>query len=119
MRISDIKGERALEVLADLIEPVASIMADSLVVADFRADKKLQAVKRLLKEHKTAVVEILALLHGEDPKEYKVNLLTLPIALLEILNDPDVMELFSSQEQNTGATSFGPATENTEATETK
>ena len=28
MKLSDIKGERALDVLADLIDPVAEIMAD-------------------------------------------------------------------------------------------
>ena len=119
MKLSDIKGERALEVLADLIEPMASIMSDEIFVADVRAGKKLLAIKRLLKEHKTEVVEVLAVLHGEDPTEYQVNLLTLPLTLLEILNDPDVMELFQSQEQNMGATSFGPATETTEATETE
>ena len=33
MKLSDIKGERALDVLADMIEPVAEIMGDKEIAA--------------------------------------------------------------------------------------
>ena len=45
-----------------------------------------------------------------------MNLLTLPQQLLEIFNDPEMEMLFQSQSQ-TDKTSFGSATENTEADE--
>lgn len=119
MRISDIKGETALDVLADLIDPAVEIMQDSEVVNDIRAGKMIHAVKHMLKGHKQAIIAILAVLNGEDPATYKVNLFTLPKSILELLNDPDVMELFHLQEQTTGETCSGPATESTEETETE
>jgi hypothetical protein len=63
------------------------------------------------------VIEILAILDGADPKDYaeKVTLFTLPAKLLEIINDPDLMSLFTLQGQNKDETNSGSALENIEA----
>lgn len=100
MKLSEYKGEQALDMLADLIEPAAAIMADPEIARLTRAQMPaIKIVKLAIKNHKREVLEIMATLDGEDPKDYaeKVNLFTLPAKLLEILNDPELMNLFTSQ----------------------
>lgn len=102
MKLSEIKGEAALDVLADLIEPAANILADEEIQKSVKSgEPKLLLVKKLLKSHKKEVIEILAILDGEEPETYKVSLLTLPAKLLEIINDPEIGSLFTSQGQKT------------------
>lgn len=102
MKLSEIKGEHAIDVLADLMEPATRIFADEEVQKSVRSkEPKLILAKKLLKGHKREVIEILAILDGEDPDTYEVNLLTLPVKLLEILNDPEINSLFTSQGQKT------------------
>ena len=120
MKLSDIKGEEALDVLADIIEPVAIIMADGEVSKIYKSGQpKIKLVKYIIKEHKPQVIEILAILDRKDPKEYakEMSLLTLPMKLLEILNDEDLMSVFQSQGQNMAKTSSGSVMENTEVVE--
>lgn len=119
MKLSEYKGEKALDLLADLIEPAAAIMADKEITNAVRANlPKIKIVKAAIKNHKAEVIEILAILDGEDPKKYaeKVTLFTLPAKLLEIFNDPDLMNLFTLQGQKTETLS-GSATESIEASE--
>jgi len=120
MKLSEYKGEQALDMLADLIEPAAAIMADKEIATLVKSGApQIKIIKPAIKNHKPEVIEILAILDGEDPAEYaeKVNLFTLPFKLLEILNDPDLMGLFTSQGQKKEETSSGSATESTEASE--
>lgn len=117
MKLSDYKGEQALDMLADMIEPATAIMADKEIAA--LAKRKVPAVKIIkhaIKNHKREVIEILAILEGETPEKYekKVTLFTLPAKLLEIFNDPDLMNLFTSQGQSKDETNSSSATESTE-----
>lgn len=119
MKLSAYKGEQALDMLADLIEPAAAIMADKEISNAVKANlPKIKIVKAAIKNHKPEVIEIMAILDGKEPKEYadKVTLFTLPAKLLEILNDPDLMSLFTLQGQKTETLS-GSATESTEERE--
>lgn len=100
MKLSDYKGEEALDKLVDLLEPVIEITSDKEIAALAKEKPPVFKIVRLaIKNHKKQVIEILAILDGEDPKTYaeKVNLFTLPIKLLEVLNDPELMSLFTSQ----------------------
>lgn len=99
MKLSEIKGERALEVLADLIEPVAEILGDKEIVAALQSGKApAKAIKLALKNHKKAVLAMMAAIDGEDPETYQPSLFVLPKRLLDLLNDPEVQKLFASQE---------------------
>lgn len=121
MRLSDIKGEEALDVLADIIEPLAMILADEEVqkISKQKNVNVLSYIKPMIKNHKKEVMIILARLENETPEEYaqKVTLLTLPIKLAEFINEPEVKSLFLSQEQNIieSSASSSPAMETTEA----
>ena len=113
-KISELRGEDALDVLADILEPASEIMTDNKVAELARSGDRIRAVSVAIKSHKRAVIKILAALEGEDYETYKPALLTLPLKLLEIFNDPDVVQVFTLQGQKTESASFGSATENTE-----
>ena len=99
MKLSDIKGERALDVLADLIDPVAEILGDKEISAALQAGKAPStSIKLALKNHKRAVLDMMAAIDGEDPETYQPSLFVLPKRLLDLLNDPEVQQLFASQE---------------------
>lgn len=96
MKLSEIKGETALDALAALLDPVAELCRDKEWLALLKTDK-LAAAKNLLRDHKPQIIAIMAVLDGETPETYltKVNLLTLPRQVLELLNDPELMLLFT------------------------
>ncbi len=114
MKISEIKGEKALEVVADLIDPISAIVADDVFKKLIKEDKK-QGIKHLLKNHPKTVISILAIINGENPDTYEPQLIALPKILLDLFNDPDIMNLFGLQSQNTELASSGSAMENIEA----
>lgn len=115
MKLSDYKGEKAIEVFADLLEPIANILSDPEMKAMFENENasKIDLVKGVLKKHSAAVCDILKILNPEE----EINLLTLPATLIEIFNDKAFVDLFTSQSQD-GMNAFGSAMENTEVSET-
>lgn len=118
-RLKDIKGDRALDIMADILDPVTEIFADEHVAEMYRAGvNRIKLVQYVIKEHKENVITILAMLDDEDPKTYEVNLLTLPLKVAEVINDPDLNLLFTLQGQEAQALS-GSATENTKGTDKK
>lgn len=117
MKLSDIKGEAALNAMADLIDPLADISQDKILVGLLRTRNLAEAVKLGLRKHQRAVLTILAILAQEDPETYEPSLAEIPKMLLEILNDKELLDLFWSQAQTTEETSSVSATENTGASE--
>lgn len=111
MRLSEIKGERAIEVIADLIDPVSVIASDDEFRQLLDADKKVDGIKYLLKKHSKEVLTCMAILNDEDPKTYSPSFVALPAMLLELLNTPELVELFYS---GGTVTSSGSPTESTE-----
>lgn len=114
-KISTYENEDALDLLADIIEPAAEIFADKDVAMHMRSGKKMAAIKAAIKNHKKAVIEILAHLEGVPVEEYKCNVLSLPTTLLEILNDEALLSFFTASVRKNTEASGGNATENTEA----
>ena len=126
MKLSDYRGEDALDILADITDPVMEIMSDKDIANDFRSNNIKGAIKGIIKQHKSSIIEILAVLDGEASDEdairdyaNKINILTIPARLAELLSDTELMKLFSFAEQTVGTTSSGSATESTEEIEQK
>ena len=115
-KLSEIRGEDALDVLADLLDPVSEICTDKEIV-DLVKDKevenkKLKVATLILHNHKKSIIRILALLEGVNPEKYSPSLAVLPVLVLQLLNDPDVVSVFQFAGPET---SFGSATENIQA----
>lgn len=128
MKLSDIKGERAIEVVADLIEPVANIAADKGIAALFAkeklaegADPREAAIKRLksavpqlLKSHKSDIISILAAIDGVEREQYakELSLPKLLNGVMDLLNDEEFKTLFLSAQSGQAS---GSVSVNTEA----
>ena len=96
MKLSDIKGEQSLDLLADLIDPAGEIFSDEKVktLFDEKSDKKA-IVKYMLKNHKKSIIEILAILNGETVETFEFNIFTLPRMVMEVLSDEELLSFFS------------------------
>ena len=114
-KLSEYKDEEALDMLADLIDPVIDIFGDKEVAKYFRGGVIIKAVQVAIKNHKKSVIKMLAILEGVPESEYHCNLLTLPRVLLDVFNDPELKDFFTEQsEEKTLEEPSGSVTENTE-----
>lgn len=130
MKLSDIKGERTLDVIADIIDPIANIAEDEVASNLFRKEKlpdgmtkkafllqrARKAVPALLKGHKGDVIAILSAIEGTTSEEYtaSLNLVKLTKDAIDLITDEAFMTLFISAQSGT---SSGSAPESTEAPE--
>lgn len=112
MKLSDFRDEQALDLLAEIIEPAAEIMADKKISDILRSGKPIDAVKIMIKEHKQSVIAILAAMDNVPISEYHCNVFTLPARLIEVLNDKELMSFFTSQNQTISEVVSGSVTEN-------
>ena len=108
-------NEEQLELFADLIEPAAEIMADKEVAKILQSGSRpAKAVKLAIKNHKQAVIELLARLDGVEPRDYVVpGPIGLTMKLIDLFNQSEVKDLFQSQAQSEIAADSGSATVNT------
>ena len=116
MRLSDYKNEDALDLLCDIIEPTAKILADKeMAKAVKNKTTKINAIKIAIRNHKDSVIEILARLDGIEVSEANYTIISITTKLLDILNDKELTDFFTSQAQTAVKTSSLPVTEITEA----
>ena len=127
MRLSDIKGDRTLEVIAEIIDPIANIAEDEEASAMFKREKlpegmtaKKFLLKRirkslpvLLKGHKADIIAILSSIEGVSADEYAgaLNLVKLVKDCTDLLTDEAFMELFISAQSETKSGSALASTE--------
>ena len=121
MKLSDYRGEDALDLIADLMEPIGGILEDKKfqdAVENVESNVgMLKAAKILLKSHKKECIQILARINSTPVEEYKPNVFELTKSVVELLGDEQVQELFISRGQVMGAANSGSVTENTEDAE--
>lgn len=95
-------SEMALDTFADILIPLSNIMSDTGIREVYR-DKEnggmIAAVRAAIKTHKKDVIEVLATLDGVPVDEYEVSVMSLPVKVLKILNDPEVQRAFPGQGQ--------------------
>lgn len=114
MKLSEIKGEKAIEAIAEIIEPATEILNDPKVKLAARSKNIAAATSIALKNHPKQVLHVLAVLDGEDPESYEPSLLEIPKKLIDLFSDPELSALFTSSDQIEAAESSGPQSENTE-----
>lgn len=119
MKLSEIRGDRVIDVIAEIIDPIANIAQDEEAAELFARkklpdgmDKKSFAIERLrksvpvlLKTHKGDVITILAAINGVPVEEYAENLdlLNLMRDATDLITDEGFVGLFTSA--RTGKTS--------------
>lgn len=117
-KLSDYQGDEAIELWADLLEPMTKILGDNEVQKVITSGKpKLLIAKEILKSHKKESTEILLRI---DPEPINgLNIILRLIALLaDIGENEEIRGFFGYAEQaHTENESFGSVTENTEDSE--
>lgn len=116
MKLSEYKNEDALDLLADLIEPVSVLMTDDkLKKMVANSAQRIDIAKYLLKAHNKEIIAVLARLNGADV--YDANIMDILKQVLDLINDPVLVDFFVSQVRNWGGAISSPATENIEEIE--
>ena len=111
MKLSEIKGERVFDVVADLIDPIANIAEDEVASSLFKREKcpkgmsarefvmskVRKSVPVLLKDHKRDLAAIMAAIKGVGVDEYIAGLSmpTLISDIAELLDDEDFKAFLS------------------------
>jgi len=111
MKLSDIKGDRVFDVIADIIDPIYNIATDEKASAIFRrkdrpegvdpkaylAERVKTSLPSLLKTHKADLVAIMAAINGVDPDEYRESLTMSGLlnGLYDIFTDEDLLGFLS------------------------
>lgn len=112
MKLSDVKGDRTLDVIADLIEPISNVAQDKDVsemfkrqavpegmeAREFFAARMRKGMPALLKGHKDDVIAILATIEGVSPDEYtkSLNLAKIIKDFMELVTDEVFLGFLSS-----------------------
>lgn len=117
-KLSQVKGEEALDLIADIIVPLSDIFSDP-ILEKMRNDGTTvgRLAKAMIKGHKDSVFEILAILEGVKPEEYNPTLPEIIKGVTSFMSDPLFNPLFQSQGRNQESASSGSVMVNTEATE--
>lgn len=118
MKLTDFKNEDAVEVLADILEPASTILADEEVKKIIKSGKtRVVIAKEIMKSHSSEIIEILATLDGKTVEEYSCNPVTILMSLIAMLNDKELIDFFTSQATEMQDVSFTSVAENTQANE--
>lgn len=131
MKLSDIKGDRVLDVIADIIDPIANMVQDKDVAAmfkreavpegmdarDFFAKRMCKGLPVLLKRHKADIIAVMAAIEGVTPEQYAASLdfPKLFTDVMELVTDDAFLDFLSSSETGKGAGAPGSALANFEA----
>ena len=126
MKLSDVKGDRVFDVIADLIEPIANIASDKEATEMFKKKKVpegmeakaflmqrlTKALTQLLKGHKKDMIAILSTIEGCSAEEYaeKLTLATLARDCADLLNDKAFKELFITAQTEEPSSASAPMT---------
>lgn len=110
MKLSDIKGDRLFDLMAEITEPLCEIASDDALMQGIGADseqgegtrayairKVRSIVPRLMKDHRQSLVRVLAALKGVTPCEYLegLTLASLLEDVYDMLNDEDLPSFLS------------------------
>lgn len=131
MKLSDIKGDRVLDVIADIIDPIANMVQDKDVAAmfkreavpegmdarDFFAKRMRKGLPALLKGHKADIIAVMAAIEGVAPGQYAASLdfPKLFTDVMELVTDDAFLDFLSSPGTGKGAGAPGSASANSEA----
>lgn len=131
MKLSDIRGDRVLDVIADVIDPIANMVQDKDVAAmferkavpdgmearDFFAKRMRKGLPVLLKGHKADIIAVMAAIEGVTPGQYAESLdfPKLFTDVMELVTDEAFLDFLSSPKTGKDADAPGAASESFEA----
>lgn len=102
MKLSEFKDEKGIEVIGKLMSPITAIIKTP---GNEKAAHKsyLDFASAILQHNAKEVKEMLAILDDKDPEDYHCNAATVIFDVLNMLNDPVLMQLFGLQSETTAS----------------
>lgn len=120
-KLSEFKDDEAMDVLAEILDPMVSMMQNKAFVLALRGDKdkeilpnRVEAIKIAITDNRSDVVKIMAILNETPVEDFHYNLLTLPQMMVEMFNDKELMDFFGYRSEKDSQIPFGSAMENLE-----
>ena len=117
MKISEIRDEKAVEILGDLMEPFIEILKDPKVQEASKGNVSIELAQAMVKANPHAVLQILAICNQVPLEEYHPNPFEIIRDLASVLMDEALMSLFFSSEPKVVPTASGSATDDTQGKE--
>lgn len=128
MKLSELKGERAIEVVADLIEPISNIVSDQKNLKFFQAEQLegesphdmavrdlKEKIPLLLRTHKKDILAILCTINNVSPDD--ISLTDMIKGVADLINDEEFKTLFLSVPNLMGSSSPTESSATAEHTE--
>ena len=112
-RLSDYEDEAALDLWAELLEPIAEILADKELKDIWANQPKIKVATHILKRHQKEALQVLKAIDNEP-----ITAVSLPKKVIDFIidaqNTPEFKDFFNSAEQENAASgTSGSATANT------
>ena len=116
-KLSEYKDGEALDIIADILEPIVAMTKNEkfMKIVDNKEASRLEKVQVALRECKPEIKWMLAVLNRVPVEEYHCSIASLMADAATLFSDEDFMGFFESQSRKTSNTTFGSATESTEA----
>lgn len=116
-KLSDYQGEEAIDLWAELIEPISVIVSDSEIAKIAKGNiSRATLAKEILKRHKKEATEILLAIDNEPINAINIVLRTISL-LNEISQYDEIMDFFALSGQKIAEESSGSVTENIKGNE--
>lgn len=103
MKLSQVKGDRCFEVIADIIEPLTAIAQDEHAKAVLEGGQAglmpriAEHAPHIIKGHKDDLVAVMAAIEGVEPEEYAEGLTMAKLLkdVYELLTDEELVAFLS------------------------
>ena len=115
MKLSEIKGEAALDLFVEIIDPLTEISKDKDIWAKFKENATMmELAKHVLTHHKDAALDIIAKLEGVSREELiaGAGIFTIPQKISDMLADIVLMSAFHYAAGNGAVNTSGSPSEN-------
>lgn len=95
-KISEYKNKDAVNLLADLLDPVSEIVADPKFseMANNKDTTKIALIQYIMKAHAESLIKMFAIIDGVPVEEYEINAVEIPTRLVSIFNDTGLANFF-------------------------
>ncbi len=94
MKLTEFKGEKAIEVIGELLEPISTIAEDEKFKEVRKVGNRAEIVQFIFKKHAKEIHHILAIMNDVDVKDYNPTLVEMFNEVNEAMNDEELLKLF-------------------------
>lgn len=115
--LSKLTAEEMLDLTAEIMEPMTEIMSDKAVAAANAEGNVTKAIPLMIRNHKTACLQLLAAMDGVPVSELHLKPLTMMMRITELYSMEDMQDFLPSSADQEQQIVSGSATATIEGAE--